>query len=152
MKQLIDKAPEAIKKNYTTRLFSGSSMAGSWLAAAEYAWKVHFDVERYRPVYGVIAERLKTTGDMYAFRLFCVAHADELRAEQEADRRWLAERATVTSSPSFEEKTARNAAAAAADRLEVEISQRADQLMRERELAARAGAFADARAQLGGKQ
>lgn len=150
MKSLVTAAdtPAAIYKNYIARLYAGTSLAESYCRALEYARGCHFDVPRYVPIYGVIAERLKASGDTCAFRAFCNAHATELMAEQEADRKWVAQRDLVAKGPSYFDVVRMNKAAADADALEAAISVRAKELLHQREISARGQAFADARIEL----
>lgn len=152
MKDSIDKAPDAIRRNYTTRLYTTRdenrpSMAAGVLAAMDYAKTCHFDAPRPQPVFGVIAAKLQASNDVHAFRLFCTEHGDELRLEQEAERRWLANREWAKG-PNAAAVAAHNQAAYQADQLEIEIQHRTRQIMSEREFAERARAVADARKEL----
>lgn len=152
MKQLITAAQAAILRNFTTRLYTTRdmgrpSLAAGYLAGLDYARTCHYDVPQYQPVFGVIAARIQASGDMQAYRLFCVEHGDELRLEQEADRKWQAQREWAKG-PSADEVAARNREQYATDQLQQAINERARQLMGERQTAERARAVADARKEL----
>jgi hypothetical protein len=169
MKSLIDDAPENIRRNYLTRLYgktlldarhaqnaegtsySVASLAAGYLAAKTYANQCHFDVPRYQPYFGPLLEQLKLSGDERTWRLFSNTYAIEIKLEREAEESWQAQHVEGgwVEGPSYEEVVAKNQAAASADRLEAEIRDRANELMRTREVAARAAAFADARQELG---
>jgi hypothetical protein len=102
---LISTAPEPLQKNYIGRLHGNRSMARGYIDALSYAKTIGFDVDRYVPVYGPLLERLKS--DKLAFARFSVAHAEELRAERDAENRSNAhgrKRGAVT--PSFRHRTA----------------------------------------------
>lgn len=144
MKTMITTAPEGVLNNWKRRLHGNHSLPTGWLEAAEYAWGCHYDVEPYKPIFAPILESLK--GDAFGCAVFRSKHADELRAEALAATRFQARRVWVQG-PSADEIAAKNQAAAAADRLEAEITQRADYILRQREIAARAAVHAEARAQ-----
>jgi hypothetical protein len=147
LKQLIDKAPEGAKINFYNRLYGGRSMAESYCVALDYAKACHYDVAPYQPVFGIIAARIQATGNTKGYVTFCVAHADELRAEQKADNVWKDQREWAKGEPA-EVIIQRNQAAYQADQLEQAVNARAEQIIKERELAARSKAFADARKEL----
>lgn len=148
-KKMINTAPEALKRNFYNRLYGSRSMAESYLTALDYAKTIHYDVPEYVPVYGVIAERIKATGDMRNFRTFVNAHGDELRSEQRCDEMWRSLREFMKG-PDAETVAKRNAAAYAADQLEQAVNARGHELLSQRELSARSAAFNDARAELSG--
>jgi hypothetical protein len=147
---LIHTAPEPLLRNYMGRLYSNSSMARGYLDGLSYARTIGFDVPRYEPVYGPILERLKS--DKHAFTKFNVTHAEELRAEREAEMTWQEHRAWAKTGRGYAETAAANKAAFEAGQLERAINERARELIASREASAREAAFADARAQLGGKR
>jgi hypothetical protein len=125
-----------------------SSLVAAWFAAKAYANQCHFFVDAYEPIFTPIRDRLRAAGEQRALAVFSVAHADELRLEREAERAHKKQEQWIATAPSYHEVVSRNQAAAAADRLEIEIRQLGQQLLRERELAARAQAFTDARMEL----
>lgn len=150
-KSLIDTASEAIQDNYKRRRYGARSLAEGYIAALDYANTCHFDVPQYEPVFGPIAERLKASGDLSAWRTFTTTHRSELIAEERAAFLWQNQREWAKGEPA-EVIIARNQAAVAADKLELEIRERAAGILRERELAAaksaRAEALAEARKQV----
>jgi hypothetical protein len=147
---LIHTAPEPLLKNYIGRLHGNPSMARGYADALSYAKTIGFDAPRYEPVYGPLLERLKS--DKHAFAKFSVAHAEELRAERDAESMWQSQRAWAKTGRGYAEVSAANKAAFDADQLERAINERGTQLLRAREAEARQAAFADARAQLGGSR
>jgi hypothetical protein len=155
----IDTAPDAIRNQYNTKRYSQStyasahgetvvrtSLPGGYLASLAYAKTCQFDVDRYEPVFLPIRERLR--GDTRALTAFSTTYADDLRLEAECERVWQAQRAWAESAPSYTERVAANQAAYQAEQLEHAINDRAVELMRSRELAVRAQAFADARQEI----
>lgn len=147
LKTHINTAPEAIRRNFLNRLHGTLSMAEGYLAALDYARTCHYDCDPYAPVYGVIAERLRATGDMQTFRTFVNAHEDELRLEQRCAEAYK-KLSDWRNGPDAATVAARNQAAYQADQLEQAINARGEQLHRQREIAARAQAFTDARMEL----
>lgn len=147
MKTLISTAPPGIYKNYVSRLYGDSSLAGGYLSALEYARVNHYDVPAFTPIYTPLADALKASGDTHAWRAFANAHSHELRMERDAQNRYAELRAWSLGEPA-DVIVARNQAATAADKLEAEIRQRGEQLLTQHELQARAKCFAEARKQL----
>lgn len=124
-------------------------MARGYLDYFEYCRTCNYVPEAPRAVFGILAESLKATVDFESYRLFCLAHSDELSLEQQADEKYRALTSTGwINGPSADEIAARNQAAVAADKLEIEIRQRAGEIMRNRELTERARAVSQAREEL----
>lgn len=144
-KDLIENAPAGVQLQYKRRRYGNHSMAEGYVDALLYAKAVHYDVPRYEPIFGPIATRLQA--DPIAYNEFKNTHGNEIRAEQEAERLWLSLREFMKG-PSAAEVIAKNQAAAAADQLEAEIAERAQQILNDREPRMRAQALHEARGQL----
>jgi hypothetical protein len=143
---LISTAPEPLQKNYIGRLHGNRSMARGYIDALSYAKTIGFDVDRYVPVYGPLLERLKS--DKLAFARFSVAHAEELRAERDAENLWQEQRAWAKTGRGYAELSAQNRESFEAEQLGRAVAERANELMKAREAQARAQALKDARKEL----
>lgn len=146
MKTPISTAPHGVQRTALRLRYGRRSIPAAHLTYFDYCKSAHFIPEGYTPVYTPIAERLKATGDQEIYRLFCVAHEDELRDERTIEQRYraLTESGWING-PSYDEVVAKNQAAVEAERLGLEIQQRTQQILVEREAAARAEAAAQAR-------
>jgi hypothetical protein len=157
LKTNIKTAPVAIYNNWLTRRYGNANMAAGYLDALEYARVCHYDVDPFVPTFGPMAAEIRATIDEATYYRFVNAHAETLRMERACEEKWQSLREYMKG-PGAAEVAAKNQAAHAADVLEIEIRQRAEQIMRDRAVAAersalgeaRKQAMADAKAQLGG--
>jgi hypothetical protein len=145
---ILDAEQPALIKNYFRRVYGNPSLGRGQIEGQEYANALGFDTPKPEQVLTPILERLLAAGYIDAANYFKAVRDDDLRAERQSIAKWEAWRATAATGKCYDERAADNAAAAAADRLEIEIKQRAEELARGRELAARAKCFADARKDL----